>query len=117
RQLADINARLIKSWHREWIKSGVSMAHMLIGLLRTLVNFGATILEDEDCERLSVILHKLRFENHGTRKERLTAEQVEAIRREAHKAGLHSIALAQALQFECTLPQPDPIRQSPPQPH
>ena len=37
------------------------------------------------------------------RKERLTFEQANMIRAKAHELGLHSIALAQAFQFEAML--------------
>jgi hypothetical protein len=85
------------------------MAHALIGMVRTVVNFGCTILEDRDCERLAVILHRTKFKMAPPRSERLTAEQAEEVRIMAHRFGKHSIAVAQAFQFECILRQKDVI--------
>jgi hypothetical protein len=39
----------------------------------------------------------------------ITADQVEAIRAKAHELGYHSLALAQALQFDCLFRQKDVI--------
>lgn len=108
-KLKTIKARALKRGHEDWSASGVHMAHSLVGMLRTLVNFGATILEDEQCERLAVLLHRMKFKMGGARKEMLTAEQASSIRAMAHRMGRPSIALAQALQFECMLRQKDII--------
>lgn len=108
--LADIKARLIQRWHEQWAEGGkVSNAHSLIAMMRTLFTFGMTLLEDEQCERLSMILHKMRFTNAKPRQERLTADQVIGIRLRAHAKGKGAIALAQAFQFECMLRQRDII--------
>jgi hypothetical protein len=110
--LADIKARNLLRWHEDWTAEGtekLSMGHALIGMFRTLVNFGATFLEDEECERLSARLHRMRFEQGKPRNEALTAEQATAIRKEAHRRGRPSIALAQAFQFELMLRQKDVI--------
>lgn len=98
--LSEVNARRLLRWHEDWTSSGVAMAHSLVGMLRTLIGFGATFLEDAECERLKGILHSMRFKMASSRKERLTAEQANAIRAMAHKMGRPSIALAQALQFD-----------------
>jgi hypothetical protein len=73
------------------------------------VEYVATVLGDPGCERLSIVMHKMRFKMAEPRKQRLTAEQASAVRRMAHKMKLPSIALAQALQFDCKLPQKDVI--------
>lgn len=109
-KLKDIKARLIKTWHREWSAGGkVSMGHAMVAMLRVVFNFGASDLEDEDCERLCVILHRLSFDQGRPRKERLTAEQADAVRAKAHEMGYPSLALAQAFQFEGTMRQKDII--------
>jgi hypothetical protein len=109
-QIADIKARTMLRWHEDWTAGGhVAMAHAMVGMARTLFGFGATILEDEQCERLCGVLHKMRFTMAKPRSERLTAEQVIAIRAQAHRMGLHSLALAQAIQFEAMLRQKDVI--------
>ncbi len=108
-QIAELKSREILRWHEDWSEDGkkVSMGHALIGMLRTLCGFGATILDNEDCLRLSTLLSKQRFEMGKPRIERLTSDQVGAIRRTAHSMGFHSVALCQALQFECMLRQKD----------
>lgn len=108
--LADIKARLVQRWHEQWAEGGrVSNAHSLVAMLRTLFTFGMTLLEDDQCERLSMILHKMRFTNAKPRDVRLTAEQAIEIRARAHAKGKAAIALAQAIQFECMLRQKDVI--------
>ncbi len=108
--IADIKARSLLRWHEQWSAGGkVAMAHSLIGMLRTIIGFGAIFLEDPECERLSSVMHGMRFKMATPRSERITADQVIAIRQAAHAAGLHSIALAQALQFEIILRQKDVI--------
>lgn len=109
--LSDIKARVLIAWHKVWSHEGKkpSMGHAFIARLRTLFSFGATILEDGDCERLSSVLSKMRFSSSGPRTERMTAEQCIAIRRYAHFIAYPSIALAQAIQFELMLRQKDCI--------
>lgn len=109
-EIADIKARVVIGWHQEWGgETKVAAAHAFVGQLRTLFGFGASILEDDECERLCGVMHRLRFPMSKPRTERLTAEQVIAIRKEAHKQGHPSIALGQAFQFECILRQKDVI--------
>ena len=110
--LSDIKARHLLRWHEEWTGAEgkkLTMAHALIGMIRTLVNFGATILECEQSERLASVMHRMRFAMAKPRNERITAEQAVAIIAKAHEHGRPSIALAQALQFECILRQKDVI--------
>jgi hypothetical protein len=109
--LHDINARLLIVWHKEWSNGGekIAISHAMIGHLRTLFSFGATILESADCERLCGVLHKMRFPAPKPRTERLTAEQAQAVIEVARDRGWYSIALAQALQFEFMLRQKDVI--------
>lgn len=112
----DTRAKHMKMWHENWThERGVAMSHALMGMLRTLFGFGATFVEDEECERLCAVLHRMKFKMPAKREEALTAEQAITIRAEAHKRGLHSIALAQAIQFECTFRQKDVIGEWVPQ--
>lgn len=108
--LADINGRRLHLWHWEWTDGHqkISMGHALIGMLRTLANFGDYALDDKDCERVANILHKMRFANGKPRTVRITREQATAICNAA-RATLPMIGLAQALQFECTWRQKDVI--------
>lgn len=109
--LRSVKYRDLVAWHQDWSEDGnkVAMGHALVGMLRTLIGFGATILEDAQCERLCGVLHRMRCPMPKPRTERLTADQATAIRAEAHRRGLHSIALAQAIQFECMFRQKDVI--------
>jgi len=108
--VGELKARDLRLVHQEWTKRGPTMAHGLMGMLRMLNNYGTTKLEDDQCQRLSGILHNMRLSVAKTRNtELLTAEHVEAIRNKAHLAGFHSIALAQAFQFDCMLRQRDCI--------
>jgi hypothetical protein len=110
-QLADIKARLLKSWHKDWSNDGVkvAIAHAFVGHLRTLFGFGFTMLEDKECERLCAVMHLMKFPMPKPRTERLTADQAIALRVQAHWRTWSSIALAQALQFELMLRQKDVI--------
>jgi len=75
------------------------MAHSLITMFRSLINFGATVLHDDACERLSFALHRMKFRTPEAKSKPLTAEQAAAIIDQANKEGLNSIALAQAFQL------------------
>lgn len=108
--LASIRAREVLSWHKAWHdQSGVAMAHAMVGMMRTLCTFGATYLECEECERLSGVMHRMKFKQAAARTEILSAEQATAIRNLARASALPSIALAQAFQFDCTFRQKDVI--------
>lgn len=108
--LSELNSRILISWHRQWSADGkISMGHAFISILRTMFSFGMTILENEQCERLSLHLHKLQFPMGEPRTAALTAEQATLIRNKAREFGLYSIALGQALQFDLILRQKDVI--------
>lgn len=108
--VSEIKARLILRWHKTWAVDGkIPMAHALIGMLRTLCSFGTTILENEHCSRVSGVLGEMRFPMSKPREQTLSAEQVLLVRAKAYANGHRSIALAQAIQFDCTLRQKDVI--------
>lgn len=110
KKLADLKRQDIERMHKHWMARGETMARSLIAILRLLVNYGATELEDGDCVRLSVVLRNMRFKMVKHRSsESLSADQVTAIRQAAHKHGWGAIALAQAFQFDCKLRQRDCI--------
>lgn len=108
-ELKAIKRRDLAEWYMDWANGGkVSMAHAFIAQIRTLCGFGASMLEDEECERISLVLHRMRFANSPPRTERLMAPQVNAIRKAAREHfGWYSLALAQAFQFECMFRQRD----------
>ena len=92
KRITEITARDLLRWHRLYADR-VAMGHSLVGMLRTLSTFGSTILGVKDCRELKLMLSDMRFKAPKPRTERLTAQQVIAIRKHAPK----SIALAQAL--------------------
>jgi len=110
-EVKDTKARTLLAWHEEWSNGGTMLAtaQAIRGQLRVLFTFGATILEDPECERLCGVMSKMRFENPSPRKNFVSAAQADAVRAKAHKWGLHSIAFAQSLQYEGTLRQRDVI--------
>lgn len=107
-ELKTIQVRDLLRWHRQWTATGhIAMGHSLVGMLRTLVSFGKTVLNDPECRRIKDHLHDMRFQMTRPRSEQITANQVNAVRSMLHKMGLHSIALAQAGQFDFTWRQKD----------
>jgi hypothetical protein len=111
-RLPDIKARILLGWHRDWSMAGTRLAtaSAFIGQLRALFSYGATLLEDPDCERLCGVMHKMRFQGTKARGVSLTAEQATQVRIKAREHfGWHSLALGQAFQFEGTLRQKDVI--------
>jgi hypothetical protein len=111
KKIGELKARDMLRWHENWTERGVSMSHALIKHFRGLLTFGKTILDDEDCAKLSSILSDMKFKMGQPRTSVLTAEQVNMIRARAHAVGLHSVALAQTIQFVGMLRQRDVIGQ------
>ena len=109
REIGSLRTRDILLTHQLWSLRGVTMAHSLIGMLRTLCGYGGTMLEDDACITLAGRMGAMRFPMGKPRSTRITADQVIAIRRKAHDMDLHSIALAQAFQFDCMFRQRDTI--------
>jgi hypothetical protein len=108
-KLADLKASDIQRLYEAWGGHNTPGAHTLTTRLRGLINFGASILGDPECERVSVALHNSRFKVERMRGEVLTVFYVNAIRAKAHEMNCPSIALAQAFQFDCRLHQKDVI--------
>ena len=94
---------LIK-WREEAKADGPHASHSLMVMLRIVFRFGAA-LQSSECQRLAAIVSLMHVSPVKVKKEMITAEQVTALRAMAHKRGAHSIALAQAFQFECKLTQ------------
>lgn len=109
--LAEITGRMILSWYKEWSDGGqkVSAGGAFIATLRTLFRFGAGLLDDRECARLAETLSSQSYKGTKPREVALSAEQATAIREKAHERGWPFIALAQAIQFECTMRQKDVI--------
>lgn len=107
--IKDIRARDVMRWHEEWSKRGVAMASGLVGHLRSILTFGATLLECPHCTALKAKLADMKFPQGKPREEVLTADMVIAIRERANSKGARSAALAQAIQFEGMFRQKDII--------
>lgn len=112
--VSDIDGRKLTDWHEAWLGTDednqkIAMGHSLISMIRTLVTYGGTMLKNPACREVKAALHDMRFKMPKSRTERLTVEQVIAIRTTARAMGLSSIARAQAFQFECTFRQKDVI--------
>lgn len=105
--LKKIRSRDLLSWHESWRGNGkIAKAHSFISRLRVMLRFGAIILEDEECRRLSDALSEMEFERSSVRSTALSSEQAELIRTSAREHfGWYSIALAQAFQFDLRLNQ------------
>ena len=109
--LAEITGRMILSWYKEWSDNGqkVTGGSAFIATLRTLFRFGAGLLDDAECSRLAGTLSSQSYKGTKPREVALSAGQATAIREKAHERGWPFIALAQAIQFECTMRQKDVI--------
>src|SRR5438477_6974134 len=95
-------ARLQRAFD-DWKAGGhLPMARSLIGQLGRLASFGSNVLKHRGCRELRLTLHDMRFEQAPrTSEQPVTREWANALRATAHREGLPSMALAQALQFEC----------------
>lgn len=113
--VSEIRGRQVLRWHEDWTPRGVAMAHGLIGMLRTILTFGATILDDADCRAAKALLHDMKFPMPKPRNAILTLAQVNAVRAKAHEWGFHSIALANAFQFDGMLRPRDVVGEWVPQ--
>jgi hypothetical protein len=102
-RVADWSAAIVQKNYDEWSAGGkkIAMGHELVGKLRMLCRFGATVLNDDACIRLAGILGNMSFAVSKGGGERLTVDHARAIRATAREHfGWDSIALAQAFQFE-----------------
>jgi hypothetical protein len=118
-KVADLNTSRLQELFDEWSHGGhaITAARGRIAMLRVLASFGSTVLESRDCRELKLTLHEMRFEKPAPPSEdrRLKPIQVKQIIARANEVGMHSIALAQALQIECGLKQKDLIGEYLPQ--
>jgi hypothetical protein len=110
-KIADIDQERAQQAFDKWAEGGRGpIAHSLMGMLRMLATFGAKFLQSRDCRELKLTLHEAKFQRGSRpRKERLTFEQAVRFRMTAHRMGYASLALAQAIQFDCALRQKDVI--------
>jgi hypothetical protein len=123
-RIADITADDVSNAHAKWMeraasgekRTGSFIAYALVTQLRTIVNYGAKTLKDGDCLRFSFVLRNIRFKVIKMRQKRtIDLDQTKAFIRVAHEKGFHSVALAQAFIFDCSLNQRDVIGEWVPQ--
>jgi hypothetical protein len=108
--VSGITHRTLSSWHKRWAHGRkFATGQAFVGQLRALFRYGFLHLEDDDCERLCGVLNNMRFAVTKPRDARFSSTHADAIRAGAHLSGLHSIALAQAFQFELLMSQKDVI--------
>lgn len=109
--LTTVRKKHLMEMHMDWAAGGkVAMGHSFVAMIRTLVGFGADVLDDDECLRLCSILHRYKVPHAEPSLMFLTADQAEAVRAVAHtNFGWHMIALGQAIQFELMLRQKDVI--------
>jgi hypothetical protein len=111
--LEHTDARRVMRIYESWANAGkIAMGHSVIGMMRTVTTFGATMLKGEakaHCRELKMTLHDLRFTGAKPRDERLTADMAEAIIALSPSVGRRSIGLGQAFQFDLMLRQKDVI--------
>lgn len=111
-KLADLKAKDIQRIYDRLTEKGtvkLAMGRAVMTILRVIVHHGASALSDPECERLSVLLHNMRFALPKARTKSLSRDDVVLIIKTAHEMGFHSIALAQAFQYDLKLRQKDCI--------
>lgn len=114
-RVPELTFRDFRRWHENFCKPKIdgqpprkARAHGLMTQVRILVSFGK-LVGLAGCAQAKEILSDMEFQTPQRRTTFITAPQCIAFRHEAHRRGLHSMALAQALQFELMLRQKDVI--------
>ncbi|OKO84225.1 hypothetical protein [Bradyrhizobium sp. NAS96.2] len=106
--IGEINSPMLAYWNQMWGRDGKNAtARALKWQLKSLFEYGATSRLDAKCIELLEAIKYVHNETVAPRIAKISIEQVNAIIRKAHEWGSHSIALAQALQFETPLTQRD----------
>jgi hypothetical protein len=108
--LANLTKEDFEAWYEKWSEGGKqSSGHAKISMVRNILGFGTSAMNDAKCLPLSGILSKLRYKAPKGRTEKLTKVQADQIRLMAQSVKRPSIALAQAFQFDVDLLQKDVI--------
>jgi hypothetical protein len=103
-KLVDLNTQGFQRIWDDWTKNGTErlpMGNSLMTMMRGLVNYGVSVLADPECERLSIVLHLMKFPLGKMKRPPLTIKHATAIMNKAHEIGKPSIALGQAFLFDC----------------
>jgi hypothetical protein len=104
--LKSVTSKDLEKWSADCGGHGkhLPMGRAVMTVIRILLRFGVKEFDDKDCARLAV--HFPRFQNRKTgARKYINAAQLVPFRAQAHKMGLHSLALAVALLFEAKLGQ------------
>jgi hypothetical protein len=106
--VANLSEERVRRAYDEWSSGDrLAMGFSVAKALGRLATFGDTVLKDRSSRELRITLRDLKFPRPKARQERFTREMADKIRAAAHRKGLPSIALAQALQFDLGLSQRD----------
>jgi hypothetical protein len=114
-RLDQIHAIDLRRWYKTFKKpknekdrKHVSGTHHLMGMVRTILKFGAECGFTEAI-RLRDEMRDLEFQNAPAREPHLTYEMSVPFIARAHERGDHEMAMAQAFQYDGTLRQTDVI--------
>lgn len=107
--IGEIRTRDFQLTYQAWQLRGIATSHALVGMLRTICNYGNVYLEDDDCMRLSSRLSAMRFKMGKPRRQTIPIEKAAELLEKSRQWGLYSMAQAQAFQFECAFRQRDVI--------
>jgi hypothetical protein len=115
RQVRALLGSDFRSWHKKWGEPALPggklrlwRARHCITIVRRVIAYGV-VCGHADCVRPNMILKEMRFADGPQRRTRQTRQQAEALIQAANAIGLHSVALANALQFSCGFRQKDVI--------
>lgn len=94
----------VKRWFVAWSSNGEKPAagHFALNVLKAALSWGA-MCGHLECGHLREVIKLLRLDHPKPRQGVFSAGQVVALRQAAHAAGRPSLALASAIQFECSL--------------
>jgi hypothetical protein len=119
-RIPELTFRDFKRWHEGFCKPKVeggplrkARGHGLMTHVRIVISFGA-LLKLPGCRDAKEVLAGMEFTMPKRRKEFITPDYAIAIRQEAHRQGVPSVALAQAFMFDLMLRQKDVIGETVP---
>jgi hypothetical protein len=99
--LMDVTSEDLEKWRVRWSTNGAhpAMGNAVMTALRILLRFGAMELGDNECSRLA--FHQFLSSEKTKKRERkqINAAQLNAFRAQAHKRGLHTLALGRRSSF------------------
>lgn len=105
-----INRRTLRAWYNRWTNGNkIAVGRAFFSQLNGLFDYGFGYLEDNECLRLSRIVERMKLGSTVARTVRMTLDQAKTVGSLAHEYGYHSIALAQAFQYELQMRQKDVI--------